>query len=323
MRPHGDRHPDSINTSRDFGVGTTALPSRHAIGLSPIIPRGMEPPLRVVTALLRDESRIARARRAGRGFADLVVCASWGELVEQCRDRPLGVLLIDLWCVTGVSAEAAFDEVRELRRRHPALAAVIYADGSPARARDLFDAGRLGLEGLVVAGIGDDAKGLRRAIDDAEATGVARLLRPALGGISARVRDATMLCVVRAYRPIEPRELAGTIGIGRRRLAHLLAADGFPTTRRLIAWGRLIMAARLLEDPSRSANQVARNLGYPSGTALRNACHRYLGAAPQEIRERGGAAFVIGRLVGGSEKRERSRGAVTPRGRSVPAKRRR
>jgi len=269
--------------------------------------------MRVVTALLRDKVRIARTRRAARGFADLVVCASWADLVAECDRRPLGVLLIDLWCVSGVSAEAAFDEVRELRRRHPALAAIVYGDRAPERARDLFDAGRAGLEGLVVAGIGDDTKGLRRAIDDAEATSVARTLRPALGKVSPRVRDATMLCVVRAYRPIEPRELAGVIGIGRRRLAHLLAAERFPTTRRLIAWGRLIMAARLLEDPSRSANQVARVLRYPSGTALRNACRRYLQAAPQEIRERGGAAWVIDRLVGG----------VTPPTRTAPATRRR
>jgi hypothetical protein len=34
-------------------------------------------------------------------------------------------------------------------------------------------------------------------------------------------------------------------------------------------------------------------LDFPSGTAFRNTCQRYLHARPQEIRAWGGAAFVL------------------------------
>jgi len=49
----------------------------------------------------------------------------------------------------------------------------------------------------------------------------------------------------------------------------------------------------MLEDPHRSADSVARILDFPSGSAFRNTCQRYLSAAPQEIRNDGGSAFVV------------------------------
>ena len=49
----------------------------------------------------------------------------------------------------------------------------------------------------------------------------------------------------------------------------------------------------MLEDANRSADSAARALDFPSGSAFRNTCQRYLRATPQEIRARGGAAFVV------------------------------
>ena len=55
----------------------------------------------------------------------------------------------------------------------------------------------------------------------------------------------------------------------------------------------MIVAAHLLEDPHRSAGRVATALDFPSASAFRNLCQRYLSATPSEIRARGGAAFVL------------------------------
>lgn len=38
-------------------------------------------------------------------------------------------------------------------------------------------------------------------------------------------------------------------------------------------------------------------LGYPSGSAFRNTCQRYLHATPGEIRARGGAAYAVRALL--------------------------
>jgi AraC-like DNA-binding protein len=77
-----------------------------------------------------------------------------------------------------------------------------------------------------------------------------------------------------------------------------LSRAGFPSAQRLLTWGRLIVAAHLLEDPHRSAGRVARALEFPSGGAFRNTCQRYLRASPQQIRDRGGASFVIRSMLG-------------------------
>ena len=44
----------------------------------------------------------------------------------------------------------------------------------------------------------------------------------------------------------------------------------------------------MLEDANRSADSAARALDFPSGSAFRNTCQRYLKATPQEIRAAGG-----------------------------------
>jgi AraC-like DNA-binding protein len=59
----------------------------------------------------------------------------------------------------------------------------------------------------------------------------------------------------------------------------------------------------MLEDGSRSADGVASALDFPSGSAFRNTCQRYLGCTPHQIRLRGGASWVIQELLVNREKR--------------------
>ena len=61
--------------------------------------------------------------------------------------------------------------------------------------------------------------------------------------------------------------------------------------------GWSVLAAQMLEDPNRAADAVARQLDFPSGSAFRNTCQRYLGATPHEIRGHGGASWAVGRFL--------------------------
>jgi len=88
-----------------------------------------------------------------------------------------------------------------------------------------------------------------------------------------------------------------------------LSGAAFPPPRRLLTWGRLILAAHLLEDTHRSADRIAVTLDFPSGSAFRNTCQRYLHATPKEIRDRGGAAFVIRMFFREVESTQRARTA--------------
>jgi transcriptional regulator GlxA family with amidase domain len=87
--------------------------------------------------------------------------------------------------------------------------------------------------------------------------------------------------------------LAEILSTSRRTLVAKLAQDRFPPPQKLISWGRLIVASQMLEDRNRSADSIARILDFPSGSAFRNTCQRYLGKTPQEIRVAGGARHVV------------------------------
>src|SRR5262249_40117171 len=100
-----------------------------------------------------------------------------------------------------------------------------------------------------------------------------------------------------AHERLGPEGLARLLALPRRTVSERLAAAGFPPPRRLLTWGRLIVAAHLLEDSHPSADRIAPALDFPSASAFPNICQRHLGATPGDIRARGGAAYVLRALL--------------------------
>jgi AraC-like DNA-binding protein len=186
-----------------------------------------------------------------------------------------------------------FEGVREIKQRLPRLTLVAYVTMSIDRGHDLFDAGRAGIDGLVIAGQDDAPRPLLALIEKSESRSLAGLVRRSLDGVDPVVTDAVLLAVTRAHERLSPPALARLLAQPRRAVAHRLAADGFPPPQRLLTWGRLIVAAHMLEDEHRSADRVAITLDFPSGSGFRNTCQRYLHATPGQIRSRGGAAYVV------------------------------
>jgi AraC-like DNA-binding protein len=183
--------------------------------------------------------------------------------------------------------------VRQLRTRYPSVAIVLYVSVPPTPPRELFEAGRFGIDGLVLAEQDDEPRQVRAFIEQAEARGVLGVVRQVLHGVRPTVRDATLIAVTRAHQRLTPERLARILGLRRKALASRLSQAGFPPPARLIAWGRLIVAARLLEDEQRSVDSVAMSLDYPSGSAFRNIFRRYLHQTPQHVRAKGATQFVI------------------------------
>lgn len=263
----------------------------------------------LVAALLSDRLRQNRLRTALRERHQLVVATNWNEFLEVCASAPVTTAVIDLRDY----GNPTFDELRQFRLRHGSTALVLYIAVPPVAVQDVFEAGRFGFDAIVVADQGDDPRALQNVVERAMARGVGELLRKALGDVAPTARDAALASVARAHERLSPEKLARLLGVRRRALTERLVRAGFPAPQRLIAWGRLIVAARLLEDPDRKADAIALTLDFPSGSAFRNTCQRYLGATPQEIRSRGGAEYVVGaflRVIGqGAREAERPRTA--------------
>ena len=243
----------------------------------------------VIVTLLPQPGRLQRLRAAIRDRHTVVTCDDWSAVTRVCETEPVHLAVLDMYA----DGPANFERVRVLKLRFPRVALIAYVNITTERARDMFDAGRCGLDGLIVADLDDAPAMMLMHVEKAEARSVASVLRPAIAGLKATVRDAVLASVTRAHERLTPEAFARLLAVPRRLLTRRLTEAGFPAPHRLLTWGRLIVAAHMLEDINRSADSIAQVLDFPSGSAFRNTCQRYLHSTPQQIRERGGASYVI------------------------------
>ncbi|HEX5972813.1 MAG TPA: AraC family transcriptional regulator [Gemmatimonadaceae bacterium] len=243
----------------------------------------------LIATLLPTPAHVQRLQAALRDRHELRECDDWSDLYRTCDREPVRVAVVDLFA----AGDLAFEGVRQLKQRLPRLTLVAYVTMSADRTHALFDAARAGVDGLVLAGEDDAPRPLLALIERAESSSLAGVVRRSLEGVDPLVVDAVLLSVARAHERLSPAALARLLAMPRRVVTQRLAAAGFPAPQKLLTWGRLILAAHMLEDEHRSADRVARALDFPSGSAFRNTCQRYLRASPSQLRERGGAAHVI------------------------------
>lgn len=247
----------------------------------------------IIATLLPQPVHVQRLRAALRDRHELRECDDWSSLTRACDREPVRVAVVDLYA----GGATNFEGVRQLKQRLPRLTLVAYVNFSVERAHDLFDAGRTGIDGLVLAGEDDAPRALLATVEKSESRSLAGLMRRSFEGIDPVVADAVLLAVTRAHERLSPTALARLLVQPRRAVTLRLAAEGFPPPQRLLTWGRLVVAAHMLEDEHRSADRVATTLDFPSGSAFRNTCQRYLHATPGQIRARGGASYVLRSLL--------------------------
>lgn len=255
----------------------------------------------IVAALLRSPEQMHRLRAAIRGRYPVTPCDGWDAVRRLCDTEPVSLAVLDLY----QDGAMDLDHVRQLRRLYPRLVTVAYVAISPDRMRDVFDAGRAGLDGLIIADRDDAPTDLWAILEQAETRSVASGLRTALANCDPTVRDAVLVAVTRAHENLSGDGLARLLSIPRRSLTKRLTIAGFPPPPRLLTWGRLIVAAQMLDDLNRSADAVSAALKFPSGSAFRNTCQRYVHATPTELRQRGGAEYVVSLLLSETDRQPR------------------
>jgi AraC-like DNA-binding protein len=262
----------------------------------------------VIATYLPNNGHLQRLRAALRDRHELVICEAWPDLIRACEQRPVRVAVFDFFA--GSRGGASFEHVRYLKQRLPRTTLIAYVAFTADRLHDIFDAGRQGVDALVVADVDDAPRALLAIVEQAESRSLAVFLRRSLEGVDVSVADALLLSVSRAHERLSPEGLARLLVLPRRTVSQRLSTSGFPPPQRLLTWGRLIVAAHLLEDAHRSADRVAVSLDFPSGSAFRNTCQRYLHARPREIRQRGGASFAIRNFFREVESAQRARSAT-------------
>ncbi|HYV97431.1 MAG TPA: AraC family transcriptional regulator [Gemmatimonadaceae bacterium] len=246
----------------------------------------------ILATYLPNPRCVARLEAAVGSMHTVRNCNSWATLEKLCIENAVDIAVVDLYG----DGTANFDAVRRLRAQFGTITLIAYVAFAPDRARDLFDLGRAGAVGLLLTDLDDRPRAIRAILERAEARGTAAEMRRMLTQHTVVVRDAVMVAVTRAHERLNGDRLADVVGVSRRSLASELKRVSFPPPSKLVTWGRLMVAGQLLGDRERSADAVARTLGFPSGSAFRNTCQRYLGLKPTEVRKAGGAKAVVERF---------------------------
>lgn len=219
------------------------------------------------------------------------MCEQPDELLALASEGLAGVVVVDLRDRTGAPT---LDVVRTIREEFPSVPVVAYCTLTPDTSRDILALARAGVNDLILRGVDDVGVTLRSVITTAQEHCGAKHVLEAIGPlVPPSVVPFLRYCLEHARQALSVADVASALGVHRKTLVDRLAGASLPTPSAMIAWCRLTLAARMLEDPGRSVEQVALLLDFSSGTALRNMLKRYTGLSPREVRENGGLQCVL------------------------------
>ncbi len=245
----------------------------------------------IVAALVRDPTSRARLSAALRNESAVRYCARMSEVLTMVETGLAALVVTEHRDYDG---SPTLPGIRHLRSAFPSVPVVVYLPVSAEVAGVVMEVAKAGASQLVFQGVDDLKPALRTAIDAAvdqvSAAGLSAELEPL---VPATILPFLRYCMEHARRDISVEEVAGAMGVHRKTLVDRLRAARLPSPRSVIGWCRLLAAARLLDDPGRTVEQVALKLDFPSGTALRNMCKRYTGLRTTEVRQNGGVRCLM------------------------------
>jgi AraC-like DNA-binding protein len=248
-----------------------------------------------IAALVCDRAARARLRGAVRDQAGLAFCETVSELIAAVADGAAAAVVTEWRDATGETVDKA---IRALRAEYPSIPVLIYAPLTPQGARDMLDATRAGAAEVVIANFDDMGVTLGQRLAMAQSSALAARVTARLAGLMPDVVIQMLDYFFRQARHAP--SVAGAaiaLGVHRKTLALRCARAGLPSPSALGCWARLILTAQRLEDPGRTTERSALDLGYPSGSAFRNMLKRYTGLSPSEVRERGGSICVAEQFI--------------------------
>ena len=234
----------------------------------------------VIATLLPTSAHLQRLRTAIRDRHELVVCDDWQALAGHVRAPGR----------SGRGGRSVRRRSRKLRARPAAQAAAAATHAHRLRRPSRPTVRTICSTPAVRAWMASSSPirttpraRCSRSIEQAESRSLGAVVRRSLDDVDPTARDARAPggdARTRATVAGRPGAIARASPSGRCRSDSPRA--GFPAPQRLLTWGRLIVAAHLLEDRHRSADRIATALDFPSASAFRN----HLPALPERHAER-------------------------------------
>jgi AraC-like DNA-binding protein len=185
----------------------------------------------------------------------------------------------------------------QLRKQYGDAPLATYSDLSPAAVRLLACASRIGVAAMWLRGHDPLELNVPELIQRHGASAYVADVLDGIRPVPARIGALVSCCLRNSFaRVLTVQALAGEVRIHRRTLVNRFRMAGFPPPAAFISWSRLLISARLLDDPWLSVSDIARLLHFASPSQYRGMLRRYTDFAPTALRRRGALATVVERF---------------------------
>jgi AraC-like DNA-binding protein len=232
---------------------------------------------------------------------------SVADLLDVVVRSNIGLVITEAGDDQGRSNAAAVAAIRARNERLPILVVCSLAVGQTHLVPEVV---RAGATGLLFRGIDDSRHIIRTALQQAARHCAAeRVYRTVLPLLPAAAVPFLRFAISRAADEPTVTQAAQEIGVDRKTLRNWLHFSRVSPTE-FLNWIRLALAIAALEGTTYSAERIAVDLGFPSGTAFRNMLQRYTGRRAGELRAAGSFEIVLEAFA--AKLRAESAPALTP-----------
>lgn len=210
--------------------------------------------------------------------------ASVAELLDAVATRNVALVITDAVDCGGRSNSGAIAAVRARNERLPILVICSAAAGQTHLVPDVV---RAGATGLLFRGIDESRHVIRTALHQvARHQAAEHIYKAVLPLLPAAAVPLLRFAISRAADEPSVTQAAEDIGVDRKTLLNWLRFGRMSPTE-FLNWTRLTLAIGAMEGTTYSAERIALELGFASGTAFRNMLQRYTGRRAGELRAAG------------------------------------
>ncbi len=236
---------------------------------------------------------LVRVASALEGVHPLARVRTFTGLERRLRRRAVAGCILDVF---DPDVPISPPVLRQIRRRHPAVAIVVYSDFT-SREMELYHLGLMEVDGVLRAEERPSPWEIRGAVEEALGNALARVVVDAVSDkIPPLIRECLRWGIQHPDGPPRVGELTEALGVPYRTLLRECRAQRVPPPGLLLLWGRLLLAAHLLDRPGATVDRAAYRVGYSTGGALRKAFRRHLGCSATGLRKRGGFSWALERF---------------------------
>lgn len=259
----------------------------------------------MIVAACVEPQKLTRLRGAVGEAHRLHVALDWQHADSIIRRQPIDVLVVD---PQFGSSEPRSESIRALHEQYRSVPFVVYSVLAAQTLRPLIELGRHGMEQVVLFGVDDDPRHLRRVLERQPGVALAQKLisrlRPRFRELPADVTRAIEQVVhtPAAFKGVP--DLAAAAHVSRRTIYRECERAELASPREIIAAARVLRAYAFLRESDYSIEDVAEHLRFSSPhhltKTMRWACGMTTARARDRLIPEEFVALLAQRLMPGS-----------------------